>query len=206
MNEIKLNLINRSNDQNNSEIVIFQKNVATDFNEMVIAWQVINNLGPGWHHTINYPASIAVAAADQEGNESPQIPAHDGQQWRVVQTAHGHDIVMGDRATMPTEVEILNTLPQGAIDARVYKGGKLFAVQNHVAPQQKAVFQFKPTIFIGVVSEVEEGQEMDSAIVSDVNTEISLFGIRSADIVMTGGGSGADATAFAFHLENVQMA
>ena len=75
-----------------------------------------------------------------------------------------------------------------------------------MAPGQKAVFAFKPTIFIGVVSEVAEGDVMDSAVISDINTEISLLGIASADIVMTGGGTGPDAVPFAFNLENVQMA
>ena len=47
---------------------------------------------------------------------------------------------------------------------------------------------------------------MNSAIISNINTEISLLGIVSADIVMTGGGSGPNATAFVFTLENVVMA
>ena len=37
--DIQLNFINNSNDVNNSEIVIFQKNVATDFDELAVAWQ-----------------------------------------------------------------------------------------------------------------------------------------------------------------------
>jgi hypothetical protein len=44
-----------------------------------------------------------------------------------------------------------------------------------------------------------------SAVVSNINTELSLLGIKSADIVMTGGGPGASATPFAFSLENVVM-
>ena len=44
---IQLNLINNSNDTNNSQIVIFQKNVATSFNEIAVAWQVIQDCGQG---------------------------------------------------------------------------------------------------------------------------------------------------------------
>jgi hypothetical protein len=39
-----------------------------------------------------------------------------------------------------------------------------------------------------------------------VNTEISLEGIASADIVMTGGGSGSSAQPFVFSLQNVVTA
>ena len=56
------------------------------------------------------------------------------------------------------------------------------------------------------MSQVEQGQIINAAIISEVNTEISLLGIQSADIVMTGGGPGADSQPFSFHLENVVMA
>jgi hypothetical protein len=75
-----------------------------------------------------------------------------------------------------------------------------------VAPQQEAVYEFQPTIWIGVASEVEEGATMASAIVTSTNTELSLLGIASADIVMTGGGPGQEATALQFNLDNVVMA
>ncbi len=206
MTDIKLTLINKSNDVNNSEIVIFQKNVATDFEELAVAWQVVKNLGQGWSHSFTYPATWAAGASDNDGNQSPLKAVKPGQQLNVVQTPHGHDLVMGSPATAPQEIGISNQLPQGAINAGIYKNRKLLAVKTTVAPGQKAVFAFKPTIFIGVVSEVAEGDVMDSAVISDINTEISLLGIASADIVMTGGGTGPDAVPFAFNLENVQMA
>jgi molybdopterin biosynthesis enzyme MoaB len=53
------------------------------------------------------------------------------------------------------------------------------------------------------VQYAEQGQVIDSAIISQVNTEISLTGIASADIVMTGGGTGPGATAYMFSLQNI---
>jgi|GEM_PF-5257396 len=38
MNSIKLNFINHSNDTNNSSVVIFQKNEATSFEELAVAF------------------------------------------------------------------------------------------------------------------------------------------------------------------------
>jgi hypothetical protein len=102
-------------------------------------------------------------------------------------------------------VQVLNALPKGAINVGCYKDGKLLALKTSIAPQQKAVFEFKPTLWIGVVSQIEQGQVMNSAILSHINTEISLLGIASADIVMTGGGPGSNSTPFAFNLENVVM-
>jgi hypothetical protein len=75
-----------------------------------------------------------------------------------------------------------------------------------VAPQQKAVFRFTPTLWIGTATEVVEGGPMNSAVLSSTNTELSLLGMAAADIVMTGGGGGVDATPFAFALENIVRA
>lgn len=43
---VQLNFVNQSNDANNSQIVIFQKNVASDF-ELAVAWRVIKYFRPG---------------------------------------------------------------------------------------------------------------------------------------------------------------
>jgi hypothetical protein len=79
------------------------------------------------------------------------------------------------------------------------------ASKTGIAPGQKAVFEFQPKIYIGVVSQVQEGDAMNSAIISQINTQISLFGITSADIVMRGGGPGPSSTPFYFSLENVNQ-
>jgi len=54
MSDIKLNLINKSSDVNNSEIVIFQKNVATNFDEQTVAWKVIQNCGMNNTHPFTF--------------------------------------------------------------------------------------------------------------------------------------------------------
>ena len=102
--------------------------------------------------------------------------------------------------------QVVNHLPDGAISVGVYKVGKLAAIKTSIAPGQKAAFQFTPTIWIGAVSQVDEGSVMNSAVVSSINTELSLIGIASADIVMTGGGAGPAATPFEFAFENVVYA
>jgi hypothetical protein len=121
-------------------------------------------------------------------------------------TASGDKLVASGAGTSPDEVQILNALQRGAINAGVYKAGRLLAQKTNIVPQQKAVFQFRPTLWIGVASEVIEGQAMNAAIVSNINTELSLLGIASADIVMTGGGAGVNAMPFQFTLQNVVMA
>jgi hypothetical protein len=204
--DIQLNFINNSNDANNSEIVIFQKNVATDFDELAVAWQVIRYCGQGDNHPFAFPMAMQVGASDSWGNYTPRLDAQDGQEFAVTRTGSGDTLAYYGKGSSPSEVQVLNGLDQGAISAGIYKAGKLLATKTNIAPQQKAVFGFTPTLWIGVASEVTEGQVMNSAIISNINTELSLLGIRSADIVMTGGGSGSEATPFTFTFQNVVMA
>lgn len=204
--DIKLNFINQSNDTNNSKVVIFQKNVATDFDELPVAWHVIQHCGRNETHPFTYPMPMAVSSSDSWGNYTPHLDAAHGQAFAVSMTPSGDSLSYHGPASSPNEVEVINDLTRGAISASIYKSGKLLATRTGLAPMQKAVFQFKPTIWVGVASDVVEGEVLNSAILSDINTEISLFGIASADIVMTGGGTGPDATPFTFALANTVMA
>lgn len=205
--DIKLNLINQSNDHNNSDVVIFSKNVATDYEEPSIAWTVIQNCGLGSHHPFAYPMGTQAGYSDSWGNYTAQVNAEAGQRFDAVRTDSGDVIRLSSQpAAAPDEIEIANDLAQGAINALIYKDGRLFAHKTGIAPEQKAVFEFKPTIWVGVVSQIVEGQVMNAAILSDINTEISLLGIAGADIVMTGGGAGPEATPFEFTLQNIVMA
>jgi len=203
--DIKLNFINESNDQNNSHIVFFQKNVSTDFDELAVAWKVIKNCATGWHHEFTFPMSMRISAEDSWGNEIiTPIPAHNGQLFHVFQDPSGDQLEYFGPGPSRKEVQLRNDLVKGAISANIYKGGKLLARKTGVSPEQKAVFQFKPTLWVGVVSQIEEGEVMNSAIISDINTELGLLGVASADIVMTGGGTGPNATKFQFSLENIK--
>lgn len=207
MQKINLNFINRSNDTNNSSIVIFQQNAADSFTGIAVAWIVIENCGLNDNHPFTYSVNYQVAAGDSYGNYTPQLTAYDGQAFEMVKTTSGDMLQLASNpASSSREVELRNNLPVGSISANCYRDGKLCATMHGVAPSQKAVFEFEPKIYIGVVSQMEQGEIMNSAIISQVNTEINLLGIESADIVMTGGGAGPSATPFIFNLENIRMA
>ena len=201
---IKLNFINESNDKNNSEVVVFQKNVATDFDEIAVAWKVIQNCGTGWQHSFVFPLEFQISASDAWDNSLiTPIDAENGQMFAVSRGQSGDQLGYAGAGSSRKEVEVRNDLPLGSINAEIYKNGKLLSTKTGISPGQKAVFEFKPTIWIGVVSQVTEGQLMDSAIISAINTELGLLGVASADIVMTGGGVGPNASRFEFQLENV---
>jgi hypothetical protein len=206
MQDVQLNFINQSNDLNNSQIVVFQKNVAGSYSEIAVAWTVIQNCGLGDNHPFTYPLTMQVSASDSYGNYTPKMDATPGQQFQVALTGSGDTLSYLTSASVPSETQVANNLEKGAINASIYKDNKLLATKTSVAPGQMAAFQFKPTLWIGAVSQVTQGAVMNSAIVSQINTELSLLGVASADIVMTGGGPGVNSTPFQFSLQNVFMA
>lgn len=204
MEKIKLNFINRSSDTNNSSVVIFQKNAAEDTDALSIAWTVIQNCGRLDNHPFTYPLNFTVAAEDSYGNFTPQLNAYEGQCFEMIKSNSGDILQLASHpANNSEEVEVCNNLENGAISANCYRDGRIIATKTGLSPGQKAVFAFQPRIYIGVVSQIQEGDVMNTAILSEINTEINLFGIRSADIVMTGGGPGPSSTPFYFNLENI---
>ena len=85
------------------------------------------------------------------------------------------------------------------MDAQIYRDGNLLATQT-ISPQQKAVFEFEPILHVGVVDQLEEGDVINSDLLANITQQFSLLGITKADLIMTGGGTGADATPFKFEL------
>ncbi|CAN7319232.1 hypothetical protein ACOCG7_20140 [Paraburkholderia sp. DD10] len=204
--DIQLNFINLSNDVNNSQVVIFQKNVSTDFDELAIAWKVISNCGRGDNHPFVFPMQTTLTASDADGNYMPQRPAQNGQMFSVTRAASGNVLGVAGAASSSREIQLRNDLRSGAITAGVFKDNRLLAHKTGIVPGQKAVFEFKPTLWIGTASQIEQGAVMNSAVLSDINTELSLLGIARCDIVMTGGGGGTTAVPYQFRLANVVMA
>jgi len=204
--DVCLNFINESNDTNNSEIVIFQKNIAYEYDSNPIAWHVFQNIGRWDHHPFTFPYQLTIAASDSYGNYSPQLDAEDGDAFAIESDTTGSVLVANGSGIDPRQIEFRNALARGAATANIFRAGKLLACSTSVVPRQRTIFRFEPKIWIGVVSQIEEGQVMSSAITSDINTELSVLGVASADIVMTGGGSGPAATPFEFELKNVVMA
>ncbi len=206
MSMIHLKFWNKSNDVNQSKVVIFQKQVNPDYNEDTIAWKVIEYCGQGDHHPFQYDNDVQISASDSYGNNTPRLDASAGQLFQLVETSSGHMLSYQGPGSNKDEVQVLNALAVGAISVNCYRSGKLLALKLNVVPGEEAVFEFLPRIFIGVLSEVTEGEVMNSAVVTQVDTELSLLGIKSADIIMRGGGSGKDAVPYTFDLEKQVMA
>lgn len=207
MNQIQLTLINRSDDSNSNQIVLFQKNESATENSSAVAWTVIQNSRPGDHYSFTYSHDVFVAITDSSGNDSPMYLAAPGTAFKVIENEIGDELQQSKNASPhPEAIELSNDLPVGSITAKCYRDNRLCDIINELSPGQKAIFRFKPAIWPGVVKDANQGNVMDSAIISSINTQLDLYGIARADIIMTGGGPGPNSTPFEFTLENIVYA
>ncbi len=203
MAEIKLRFINKSTDKSNSNVVIFQKNQSIQSDDEIVAWKVIENCSTNEHHDFRLPMNIQVAASDSWGNFTPKLDAYNGHAFDMIPDRDGDTLKLSSTPSKSSkEVEVRNNLYKGSINANIYKDGKLLAVKSAIVPGQIASFQMPKKIWIGVISNVREGEIINPADVNQVNTELDLLGVASADIVMTGGDPGKPATEYTFKLEN----
>lgn len=205
MGTVKLRFVNNSNNNSNQDVVIFQKNEAYCLDELAIPWRVIRCFSKGDVHLFGFTNDMEISASDSYGNFSNQIDGVEhGQQFSVYKEDAEPEIAHVGKAPIENEIHVRNDRAVGSIDAHIFRDGKKLAVRDNVAPAQNAVFRFEPTVWVGVVSQVQEGHTLNSAILSQVDKSFNLKGIASADIVMTGGGPGINSTPFHFELENVQ--
>jgi len=198
---IKLNFINLTDDFKGN-IVVFQKNVASDYNNVPIAWKVIENCEPYSNHPFIFPSGMTVSTSDDYGNYTPKLSATSGELFEMRLMSSGDRLILAGPATSPKEVQVVNCLPRGSINVNIYKDSGLLSNKVSIVPQQKAVFQFKPTIWIGATEQkIVQGTGINASILSQLNTELSLLGLESADIVMTG----SKKTGYLFEYQNVVL-
>jgi hypothetical protein len=174
--------------------------------ETAVAWLVIQNCGRGDNYPFSFPMNSYVSASDSYGDYTPQLLANMGDAFQMILGPSGNMLTYKGAANVPTDIDVINNLPLGTINANIYKGGKLLGTKTNIVPRQKVSFLFKPMIYLGLASDVTEGEVMNSATIATFNTQISLWGISSADIVLTGGGSGTGAQPYQFTLQNFKMA
>lgn len=195
-NIINLRYINRSNSAGPADIITFQKNVATDFDENSVAWQICS-LGLEESADVVYDKNLQLGYNDP--NVITTVNASAGNKYGL-----DNGIYYYGPSSSPNELQTLNTNDY-SIAIKIYRSEKLlFEVPAN--EDDNSAFQFRPTIWVGVVSGIEEGDVIGSEVISSVNTEISLLGIKSADIVMVGGGVGPSAVPYSFTLQNIVFA
>lgn len=203
MQYIRLNFVNRSKDANDSMILLFQKN-ETAPDAPAVAWRVISGCKPGQNVPFKFSHDLTIAASDLYGTFTEQQPAVNGQRFTLEQIRGGKTLTADDSAH-PRRVSFVNALQEPAT-VQLYRNDRLVAQATGIEGGREKEFELADSLWIGAVTQVEEGVVIHPEIIKSVHQKLILTGIATADVVMTGGGPGTSAKPFAFELDNVVYA
>jgi len=163
-------------------IVLFQKNIVDPFETNIIAWQVVR-LKRGESKVVYYSPLLRI---------SPTFVISPGSKYTITPTGTTFTGSSGS----PSEIDIENDTGFSVYN-QIFRSRKLLDADTILNGQTQS-YLFFPAFFIGNVSNVEEGDTLTPAEVASVNTQISLLGIKSTDIAITGSPGN-----YSFTLENV---
>lgn len=171
------------------KVVLFMSNEAGG-SDFAIAWRVINLGASPYTETLNVPLDYQVQAGDSFGNATALQEAKGGERWNVVKP------VALQRDSSPAaarDIEVVNKLTIGAIDASLYKDGKPVAMKSGLAAEQRAIFRIKPVLYIALAPNVEEGTLFRPVDMAPVEIPLDQGELT---VVLSGGGQ----KPFEFHV------
>lgn len=197
---ISLRIINSSNTPNLT-IIIFQKDIAV--NNPSTAWRKLIFSSQVTSHTINYTYGLTITASDNNGNRTPPLNVAHGQKFRYV-SLKTPPIYLGDSAT-GSHLEIENYTGKNNININYHKDNKILA--KRIINDANSLDVSFDTLWIGSINnnDVYEGQEILDVIESSINTEISLLGIISGDIIITNSGSDLQFTLATANIDDLSI-
>jgi hypothetical protein len=188
---IKINYINRSINEDLPKIFVFAKNEIPTFDALKdgVAWKVIEDIGRGSSCHFDFPLKTSVCATwDNNSNKTAHLPSIIGKRYTVSKDSTGIVLLENGDALDPKAIEINSTIhTQNGISTQLYKDGKMIMKKKTVAFNQKATFVLHPKLYWGIASEIQEGEDISSAVLnSDYFFELTLDGLSEVTLSLNG--------------------
>ncbi|MFS0519402.1 hypothetical protein ACEYW6_32555 [Nostoc sp. UIC 10607] len=185
---VDITFVNQSNDEDDSSVLVFMKPTESNFAAQSTAWQVIKNIGYNCWHKFTYTLDTSVVALWDNGNSGTfPIPTTNGKNYALKQSKGGFTLEEAGNGNAPNEFDVINKIATAhGISVVAYKDGNPILTKNTVAKGEKAEFVFHPKLYFGLNSEYEVGDTVSSAVMSEDFKEISLEGLKSITVAMTG--------------------
>ena len=201
--DTQITYINKSINRDVPKIFIFASNAIPSFDTLKegVAWRVIPDIGRASSSSFVFPIETSVSATWQDGqNKTKELSSTIGKRYTVAKNDTGIVLETNGNASDTNSVEVTNDInvPNG-VSAQLYKEGKLMMEKKIVGFGQKTTFVLKPTLYWGVASEVQEGQPLNSAVLtSDQFFPQNLEGVSKATVSLNGNAE----EGYSFKIEN----
>ena len=188
---VKIKYVNHSLNLDQPSVFIFAKNEIPTFDALKdgVAWRVINKVGRNSSCTFTFPYATEISASWNDGScRTVTMPVSIGSKFCVTKDDTGI-VLLGDGiAPSTTAIDVLNNIQTpGGISVSLYKDGRVMMTKKIVAYDQKATFVLHPKLYWGLASEIQEGEELSSAVLnSDSFFEQDLEGVSEAVVGLYG--------------------
>jgi len=187
MNDVKITYVNHSGNKDAPTVFLFTKNEIPTFDALRddVAWRAIEDVGRGSSCEFNYPIETSVRASWNNGTcRTALLESSIGRRYCVTEDDTGIVITADGDAGNTRSIDVVNDIH---VSADLYKDGKLMMRKNVVAYGQKATFVLHPKLYVGLASEIQEGELLSSAILdSDHFHELDLEGLTEMKFALTG--------------------
>ena len=181
-------IVDNTNTNTDKMIRIYIKNVASDFSENYIVWKrfIINNT----YAYFDFLGTDYISGHLRDSYFSP-VPTTKGKKYIV---KNGDLVEFGNAASMG-QVDVYNDDSNDNLYIDVSRNGN--NIENIIiTPNHKKSFSYRPTFWIHASENL-----IDDPNISDVNTEVSVLGINTADIVLS-----STEDVYSFGLSNITFA
>ncbi|HEX6096875.1 MAG TPA: hypothetical protein VF432_11170 [Thermoanaerobaculia bacterium] len=180
-NNISIRYENHSSDTV-SDVLVFTKNTRADLDALPpTAWQVISRVGYNGYHQFVYTIDTKIAVAWDGGNTGVMpSDTSEGTVWSLTTVGNDYELQQSGLATLTNEIDVINDVHvDNGIAVTLLKDGKPIMTQPLVAYGEKAEFGLMPKIYVGLVSNIIEGETLKSAVMSKDFTMFDLTGLKS---------------------------
>lgn len=188
---VKITYINHSMNLDQPSVFLFVKNEIPTFDVLRdgVAWRVINKVGRSSSCTFNFPISTQINASWNGGCcQTATMPAPIGGKFCVTKDDTGIVLLGDGNAASTTAIDVRNDIQTpGGVSVNLYKDGRIIMTKNIVAYDQKATFVLHPKLYWGLASEIQEGEQLSSAVLnSDSFFEQDLEGVSEVTVGLYG--------------------
>lgn len=190
-NAVRITYINKSMNRDMPKIFLFMKNEIPTFDALRegVAWKVIENVGRGSSCKINFPIITEVATSwDDHTCQTMRLPLSNGCCYSVLEDDTGIVLNADVNAGHTHSIDVVNNVHvENGVSVDLYKDGQLMMTKKTVAHGQKATFVLHPKIYWGLASEIEEGGQIESAVLNSDNFfEQNLEGVSEVTVALYG--------------------
>ena len=188
---VKITYVNHSMNLDQPSVFLFVKNEIPTFDALTdgVAWRVINKVGRRSSCTFNFPIATQINAAWNGGCcQTATMSASIGSKFCVTKDDTGIVLLGDGNAASTTAIDVRNDIQTpGGVSVNLYKDGRIIMTKNIVAYDQKATFILHPKLYWGLASEIQEGEQLSSAVLNSVSFfEQDLEGVSEAVVGLYG--------------------